>query len=165
MKLRTLLLAGVLATALPALCGCGFAPMYAQTGLTQNLSAIAVDVPQTRTGYFLEQSLRSGFGNDAGGPKLYTLKVDLKENHYSIGYRVDDTSTRSEISNVVTYTLTDNATGKALLTKVFVDTITYDTSTSPLTGVVLQQEGQQRSAASISQKIQGELALYFHDKH
>ncbi len=44
----------------------------------------------------------------------------------------------------------------------FTDTVTYDTSKSPFTGIIAQQDAQERIATSISEKIQTEVALYFH---
>ncbi|MDI7775808.1 LPS assembly lipoprotein LptE [Asticcacaulis sp. EMRT-3] len=160
-RLSGLAAALTLAVALP-LSGCGFVPLYAQKGVTSGLSEIDLVVPQTRTGYFLEQSLRNQLANDAATPKLYTLKIALKENHYGIGYQVDDTSTRSEITASVSYVLIDKASGKTLYQDGFSDTVTYDTTRSPFTGVVSQQDGQKRIATDISQKIQTALALYFH---
>ena len=162
--LKLAALCGLAIFGLGGLSGCGFAPLYAQQGLTLNLSQVAVEVPQTRTGYFLEQDLRNGLGNDAGSDKIYNLKVDIKENHYAIGFKVDDTSTRSEITNSVNYTLTDISNGQILDQGQFTDTVTYDSSKSPFTGVISQQDAQKRAATSISQKIQTQLALYFHNK-
>lgn len=152
----------VAVTVLPILASCGFAPLYAQAGLTASMAQIDIAVPQTRTGYFLEQDLRNGFGGDLTSPKTYLLAVDMNERHFSVGYRVDETSTRSEITSNVSYKLTEIATGKVLYRGSFTDTVTYDTSRSPFTGVIAQQDGEERIATSISEKIQTEIALYFH---
>ncbi len=158
-----LLTLGCLLTAPFTLTACaGFTPLYAQQGLTSSLSQIAIETPQTRTGYFLEQQLRNGLGGDAGKQKPYTLTVDLKEQHYQVGYRVDDTSTRSELTDNVSFVL-KNSSGKVLLTDSFTETVTYSTSASPFTGIVSQQDAQKRVATSAAQKIQTSLALYFHD--
>ncbi len=145
-----------------SLTGCGFAPLYAKTGLTANLSQVAIEVPQTRTGYFLEQDLRNGLGGDESSPKTFLLTIGMKERHYGVGYKVDDTSTRSEITSNVVYTLKDMSTGNVLYTNRFSETVTYDTSASPFTGVISQQDAQQRIATAISQQVQRDLALYFH---
>jgi len=145
-----------------SLTGCGFAPLYAKTGLTANLSQVAIVVPQTRTGYFLEQDLRNGLGGDESSSKTFLLTIGMKERHYSVGYKVDDTSTRSEITSNVVYTLKDMSTGKVLYTNKFNETVTYDTSKSPFTGVISQQDAQKRIATAISQQVQRDLALYFH---
>ncbi|HWU49627.1 MAG TPA: LPS assembly lipoprotein LptE [Asticcacaulis sp.] len=148
--------------ALPLLSACGFVPLYAQRSVTTGMAAIEVDAPQTRTGYFLEQDLRNGLEADASANKLYTLKITMKEQHYAVGYQVDDTSLRSEITAQVSYALIDKSTGKSLYNDNFSDTVTYDTSRSPFTGVVAQQDAQKRIATDISGKIQTALALYFH---
>ncbi|MGN6423409.1 MAG: LPS assembly lipoprotein LptE [Asticcacaulis sp.] len=159
--IRVLGLAACLA-ALPLLANCGFVPLYAQTGVTSGMAAIEVDAPQTRTGYFLEQDLRNGLETDASPNKLYTLKITMKEQHFAVGYQVDDTSLRSEITAQVSYNLIDKSTGKSLYKDNFSDTVTYDTTRSPFTGVVAQQDAQKRIATDISGKIQTALALYFH---
>jgi len=145
------------------LSGCGFAPLYAQQGLTTNLSNIAVDAPDTRTGYFVAQDLRNNLGADLSSPKPFLLTIQMGEGHFSVGYRTDETSTRSEITSTVNYTLKDTRTGKVLLKDKFTETVTYDTSQSPLTGVVSQQDAERRLATAIAQRLQNDLALYFHD--
>ena len=140
--------------------GCGFTPLYAQQGLTAKLSQISIETPQTRTGYFLEQELKNGLGENTDKP-LYRLKIKLTENHYGLGYRVDDTATRSELTDNITYELRDAQTGALLLQKVFTETVTYNVTSSPFTGIVSQQAAQERLAASAAQKIQLAIAIYF----
>jgi LPS-assembly lipoprotein len=142
--------------------GCGFTPLYAQQGLTNKLSQIAVETSETRTGYFLGQELKNGLGESNGRP-LYVLKITLKENHFQVGYRVDDTATRSELTDNITYTLKDTTTNTVLLNKTFAETVTYNVTNSPFTGIVSQQDAEERLAASAARKIQTAVALYFHD--
>jgi LPS-assembly lipoprotein len=145
-----------------SLSSCGFVPLYAKAGLTANLAQIDIKVPQTRTGYFLEQDLNNGLGINESTPKTYKLVITMKERHYSVGYKVDDTSTRSEITSNVTYVLRNMATKQVLYRNSFSETITYDTSKSPFAGIISQQDGQRRIATGISEHIQRDLALYFH---
>ena len=162
MRIKVFTIAAVLLAA-GALSGCGFAPMYAKSGLGMRLSDIDLDAPQTRTGYFLQQDLRQTLDDDPARPKAYTLKIVMSEDHYAIGYRIDDTSTRSEITSNVVYTLTDKATGKVLSTDHFTETVTYASTTSPFAGIVSQQAGQERLAEAVATRIQGALAVYFHE--
>ena len=159
--LRLLSLSALAAASL-SVSGCGFTPLYAQQGLTGKLSQIAVETSQSRTGYFLGQELKNGLGQNNDRP-LYQLKVTLVENHYQVGYRVDDTATRSELTDNVTYVLKDTATNTVLLQKSFAETVTYNVSSSPFTGIVSQQDAEERLAASAARKIQTAIALYFHD--
>jgi LPS-assembly lipoprotein len=146
-----------------ALSGCGFTPMYARSSVGNRLSDIELETPQTRTGYFVGQDLRQTLDDDPATPKSYKLKIVMDENHYSIGYRIDDTSTRSEITSNIVYILTDMATGKTLTTDHFTETVTYASTTSPFTGIVSQQAGQERLAQAVATRIQGALAVYFHE--
>ena len=136
-----LLSLSALAAASVTVSGCGFTPLYAQQGLTAKMSQIAIETPQTRTGYFLEQELKNG-----------------------LGYRVDDTATRSELTDNVTYELRDAQTGALLLQKIFTETVTYNVTSSPFTGIVSQQAAQERLAANAAQKIQLAIAIYFHNR-
>ncbi|MDV6331460.1 hypothetical protein [Asticcacaulis sp. 201] len=163
-RVARLMFAGVIALMPVALAGCGFVPLYAQQGLTANMAQIGIEMPQTRTGYFLEQNLRNGFGSDDKSQKRYKLTVKMTEKRYGVGFRVDDTSTRSELTSSITYVLTDATTHAVMYQNSFVETVSYDTSPSPLTGVIAQQDAQERVASAISRKIQTELAVYFHEK-
>ena len=146
-----------------ALSGCGFTPMYAKPKVIAGLSGIDLDTPQTRTGYFVAQDLRQTLDDDPSKPKAYILHIEMTEGHYAVGYRVDDTSTRSEITSNVNYTLTDKETGKVLAKDHFTETVTYASTASPFTGIVSQQAGQERLANAVSARIQGALAVYFHE--
>eukprot|EP01042_Synura_sphagnicola_P028752 gene28752-37089_t len=91
--LRILSLSGFL-----VLSACGFAPLYAQQGLTMKLSQIELEVPQTRTGYFLEQNLKNGLAIDPSQSALYNLTVTMKESHYIVGRTIHYPATRPEIT-------------------------------------------------------------------
>ncbi len=164
MRLVVRLFGVVCLAALPLLTSCGFAPLYAQQGLTGNLARVAVETPETRTGYFLGQELRNSLAEDDGARKLYSLKIKLTENHYQVGYRVDDTATRSELTDNVTWVLKDLTTGAVLTQGSFTETVTYDVTSSPFTGIVSQQDAQKRVAASAAGKVQTAVALYFHER-
>ena len=162
MRMKAFTIAAALLAA-SALSGCGFTPMYAKPSVGHNLSDVDLDVPQTRTGYFLGQDLRQTLEDDPSKPKAYSLKIDMTESHYGIGYRIDDTSTRSEITSGVVYTLTDKETGKVLTTDHFTETVTYASTSSPFAGIVAQQAGQERLAQAVATRVQGALAVYFHE--
>ena len=162
MRTKALTIAAALLAA-SALSGCGFTPMYAKPTVIAGLSSVDLETPQTRTGYFLEQDLRQNMDDDPSKPKAYILHIDMTEGHYAIGYRVDDTSTRSEITSNINYTLIDKETGKVLSKDHFTETVTYASTASPFTGIVSQQAGQERLADAVSSRIQGALAVYFHE--
>ena len=162
MRIKVFTIAAALLAA-SALSGCGFTPMYAKPGLGKTLSDVEINAPQTRTGYFLSQDLRQTLDEDPSTPKTYLLTITMSEDHYNIGYRVDDTSTRSEITSGVNYSLTDKRTGKVVFLDHFTETVTYASTSSPFAGIVSQQNGQERLADAVSTRIQGALAVYFHE--
>lgn len=159
------LIAGLLLMSAPmSLSGCGFTPVYAQKGLSNELGQIDVLTTDSRTGYFLRQDLVSGF-NTVEGQKRYRLSVKLSEKRYDIGIGVNDIASRSEISTSVEYVLTDLQTQTVLVKNSFVDTTTYDANAqSPYAGVAAQKDGQQRAATAIGDRIHGELVLFFHNR-
>ncbi|MDC7683033.1 hypothetical protein PQU92_07080 [Asticcacaulis sp. BYS171W] len=163
--IRKAVFAACLLVAPLSLSGCGFTPVYAQKGLAATLAGIDFNVTESRTGYFVRQNLVSGFDSAAAATKPYRLDVKLVENRYDIGVGVNDTATRSEISNSVTYQLVDVQTRKVLTEGSFVDTTTYDASNkSPYGSVISQKDGQQRAATSISERLRNDITLYFHGK-
>lgn len=156
-----ILLAALGAGLILGLSGCGFAPLYAESNRAQALRHIDVTVPDSRTGYFLEQELRQSLNSDLTAPTAYELDIKLVENHYRVGYRADETAARSEMSEQVTYVLRDKATGKVVLSKSYTETASYNASDSPYADVVSQQDAQKRIANSVAQQIATDLTLYF----
>jgi LPS-assembly lipoprotein len=151
-----------LSAGLSALSGCGFQPLYAQNGVVDRLAHIDMETPDTRTGFYLRQDLISKLG-DGDGPRPLSLKISIVEKRYEIGLNSFGTATRFEISNTVTYTLTEKATHKELLKKAFVDSVTYDSTDNAYAGISAQTDGQKRAATSIADHINTDLTLFFHD--
>jgi LPS-assembly lipoprotein len=148
---------------MPSLTACGFKPLYAQNGLVNHLASVEVEAPNTRLGYLLRQNLITGLG-DSDAKKQYSLEIKIDEKRYDVGLSVQGNATRFEISNVVNYVLKDSQSNTVLLTNGFVDTVTYDASENAYTGIASQQDGQARAATSIANRVQNELAVYFHNR-
>jgi LPS-assembly lipoprotein len=163
-KPAKLVVATLMGLSLLGVSACGFQPLYADRGLVTSLSQVDIVVPDTRTGYFLKQDLSKGLLEDSKAAKRYKLDVTLTERRFAVGLGLDDTASRYEISNVVAYSLTDLSTRQVVYKSSFVDATTYDAAESPYASMASQQDGQERAAVGISQKIQADLALYFHNK-
>lgn len=138
---------------------CGFTPLYGQRGLSPTLSSIEVAAPDTRSGYLLREELDDELARDRSRPAAYTLTLDVDEDRFARGLRVDDVATRYEVRLVVNYVLTEGATivtrGQA------VSSVTYDSADQPYAGVAANQDGQERAAAQAAQRIRLELARFF----
>lgn len=138
---------------------CGFTPLYAERGLSPTLSVIEVAVPDTRSGYLLREELDDELARDRSRPARYTLTLDVDEDRFARGLRVDDVATRYEVRLIVNYVLSEGATvvtrGQA------VSSVTYDSADQPYAGVAANLDGQERAAAQAAQRIRLELARFF----
>lgn len=142
--------------------GCaGFTPLYAQGGVVERLELVAVEVPQTRTGFLVRESLDDALARDRSATPQYRLAVNLNERRYPRGLRLDDTANSYELAVDVTYTLTEIATGAVILHKAAPVTVTYAATDQPYAGIVAQQDSQVRAARQTAEIIKTDLAAFF----
>lgn len=154
-RLTGLILAGLAMV----LTGCaGFTPLYAEPGVVDGLQRIAVQAPDTRTGYLLRERLEDAFGRDASQPPAYRLETRITERRNPLGRRADDTATRYELTLTVAYELTQLQGNQRIHSDILTVTITYAASTQPYAGVVAQQDGSERAAAQAADMIRLDLA-------
>lgn len=153
-----------LCMAVLSLQGCGFRPLYAENGFRAKLSSIELDLTDSRTGFFVEQNLIKNLGSFEKGEKAYRLKVVINERFYGIGFRTDESTTRSEMTNLVLFELSETATGKVLFNKSFTEVVTFNSSFDPHSSIVTQQDAQKRVAGIIALRIESELSNYFLDQ-
>jgi len=151
-----------LAALLPLLASCtGFTPLYAEPGVSERLSRIDVETPDTRTGYLVREQLEDAFAWDRSAPADYRLNIELDERRVARGLRVDDTAARYELGLTVTYTLVETATGAVMLNRTAQVPVTYDATDQPYAGIVAQQEGQARAATAAAEIVRTDLARWF----
>ena len=143
------------------LAGCGFTPLYAQRGLAAGLSAIEVESEETRTGHLLREELDDALARDRSRPAAYVLQLDIDEDRYPRGLRIDDVATRYEVALTVAYILRDAATRRQLTTGTTQVAVTYDSADPPYAGVVGHQDGQERAATQAAERIRLDLARWF----
>ena len=156
-RLSTALVLAGLALSLGA---CGFRPLYAQPGVTPGLSAVQVATPDGRAGYLLGEALGDGLAAGTGTP-AWRLDLDLSEQRFPRGLRVDNVATRYEYVMTAAYTLRDIATdAPAKVGRVRVE-LTYDSADQPYASVAAQQDAQERAAHEAARRIQLELAAWF----
>lgn len=153
-------LALLLSLAALGLSACGFRPLYAEPGVTGGLSAIEVAAPDGRTGYLIGEALGESLAG-GGGPAAWRLDLDLGEQRFPRGLRVDNVATRYEYVLVAAYTLRSVATGAPAKTGRVRVELTYDSADQPFASVAAQQDAQERAAAEAARRIQLELAAWF----
>lgn len=143
-------------TAALALSGCGFTPLYGDTGLSGSLSRIAVSTPDDRLGYRLREQLEDALGFDRAASPAYSLSTVLEAQRRPLGRRIDDTASRYELTVRAVWTLTP-ANGAQALTGVETATVTYASADQPYAAIAAQQDGEDRAAAELARLIRLDL--------
>jgi LPS-assembly lipoprotein len=163
MSLRTsrkAALAAVLALVGAGLSGCGFTPLYATPGVTRGLSSVDVVAPDGRTGYLIREHLDDALVKDRGASPVWRMNLQLAEQRYPRGLRVDNVATRYEYVLVASYSLIDIASGsEAKRGRVRVQ-LTYDSADQPYASIAAQQDVADRAAEEVARRIQLELAAW-----
>ena len=145
-------------------------PRSADVGIAEKLSSVAVapiDTPNgtrlSRVGVEVRNSLLYGL-NDGATPPNYKLDIHLTANQMQV--IVDITTARPEIQNYgidATYTLTDIATGKKVVTGQAFSRVSYNIpgQQQRFAGDRGLRDAENRAAKVISDSIRSRLASYF----
>ncbi|MBX9801869.1 MAG: hypothetical protein K2Y04_03795 [Caulobacteraceae bacterium] len=134
------------------LSGCGFTPLYGETGVGSSLSRIAVTTQDDRLGYRVREQLEDALGRDGAQAPLWQLETSLEQSRRPLGRRIDDTATRYELTVRGSWTLTPSA-GGAAVSGVETVTTTYAAADQPFAAIAAQQDGEERAAAELARLI------------
>ena len=149
---RTRLTLALAIVSLVGLSGCGFTPMYGDTGVRGSLSRIAVTTQDDRLGYRVREQLEDALGRDGSQAPLWRLQTDLDQSRRSLGRRIDDTATRYELTVRGAWTLTPAGGGEPIAGVESVTT-TYAAADQPYAAIAAQQDGEERAAAELARLI------------
>ncbi|GAA0641446.1 LPS assembly lipoprotein LptE [Brevundimonas lenta] len=162
--MRALSLAGTFAiVASLGLAGCGFTPLYGDTGSGSSLSRIAVTTQDDRLGYRVREQLEDALGRDGSQPPLWKLETTLEQGRRPLGRRIDDTAARYELTVRGTWTLTP-ITGGVPVRGVETVTTTYAAADQPYAAIAAQQDGEERAAAELARLIRLDLLRTLSDQ-
>ena len=131
--MRALVLAAV---AVMGLSGCGFTPLYGETGVGASLARIAVTTQDDRLGYRVREQLEDALGRDGAQAPLWRLETLLEQSRRPLGRRIDDTATRYELTVRGAWTLTPTGGGTAA-SGVQTVTITYASADQPFAAIAI----------------------------
>ena len=147
-------LAALLLTIVSAagLSGCGFTPLYAESGAGSALSRIAVTTQDDRLGYRVREQLEDALGRDGAQEPLWRLQTAIDQSRRPLGRRIDDTATRYELTVRGAWVLTPVAGGEAV-SGVETVTTTYAAADQPFAAIAAQQDGEERAAAELARLI------------
>lgn len=151
------------AVALVGLTGCGFTPLYGETGVGSSLSRIAVTTQDDRLGYRVREQLEDALGRDGAQAPLWRLETALEQSRRPLGRRIDDTATRYELTVRGAWTLTP-VSGGAPVTGVETVTTTYAAADQPFAAIAAQQDGEERAAAELARLIRLDLMRALSDQ-
>ena len=155
---------GALALAALALAGCGFTPLYGRPGVGTTLSSVQVSAPTGRAGQLMREHLDDALSRDAGLKPQYRMDLQISEQRYPRGIRVDNVATRYEYVLTAAYTLVSTATNMTAKGGRGRVEVTYDSADQPYASVAAQQDAQDRAAGEAARKIELELATWLAGK-
>jgi LPS-assembly lipoprotein len=166
MSARVLYLACAIAMS-AVLGGCGFHPLYAESGPSggghQIFQSIYVEpIDGEVAGYEMRNSLIDLLhGVNRPEEAEYRLTISIRQLIQSIAIENDASITRYNYSLYANYELTDRKTGKSIV-KGSENTLSpYDVVASPYATEVAERNAQKTGARDIASRIQVELAVHF----
>ncbi|WP_336605137.1 LPS assembly lipoprotein LptE [Phenylobacterium aquaticum] len=151
--------AALLATGV-SLQACGFTPLYATPGVSSALSSVHVTTPEGRVGELIREHLDDALAHNPSAPSTYRMDLQLGEQRYPRGVRVDNVATRYEYVLTAVYTLVSSATGATVKTGRVRVEVTYDSADQPYASIAAQQDAQDRASEEAARKIELELATW-----
>lgn len=158
MRLRALLPAALAI----GLAGCGFSPMYAQNapGSTNGryLGPLTIDEIPGKAGFVFKAELEKLLQIEGGDGPSRHLHVKVYEASGGLGFRVDESASRSDLFLTATYELTDE-NGKTLTSGTATSTASYDVPSSAYGEIAAQDDARERAAENLAVKIQSQLSL------
>lgn len=157
--LGALLPAG-LALAAATLSGCGFHPMYAPSANGgPAIGPVVIDQIDSKAGHVLKAELEKLLQvEQRGGGAPQRLSVTVTEGSAGLGFRVDETASRSDLVVSAVYRLF-GADGKLLLTGGAAAAASYDIPNSAYGEITAQDDARERAAENVAEKMRADIAL------
>ena len=154
--------------------GCGFRPMYgerpaatasapASTPVAAELQSIAVERIPDRQGQILRNELTSLLNPSAAAvqDKRYTLRVNTKERVDTFAVERSGFATAANVELTATYTLVEDATGKAVFGGSSRGFTNYSILENDYSTYVAAGDARNRAVTQVAYDIRNRLALHF----
>jgi LPS-assembly lipoprotein len=146
--------------------GCGFRPLYGNSGdgdrVSRALAQIRVETIADRTGQKLRNFLLDRL-NPAGQPSqpLYSLRVTTSVSRTDLGIQRDETATRAVLVLTAQFNLLDAAGKTVLVEGSMQSTNGLNILDSDFATLSSETDAIDRAAREVSDDIRTRLALYF----
>jgi LPS-assembly lipoprotein len=161
-KIRIFTIMAFLSTAL-SLSACGFTPLYSQNAqVSAHLDQIQIGIIPDRSGQFLRNALIDRF-YQTGTPSapLYHLKIEpIAESISDLDITKSSDATRAQLRLRTTMTLTDTATGNAVLTRQLRSITSYNILQSQFTTNVSEQDARESGLNDLARQIERQISLH-----
>ncbi|MGE3303538.1 MAG: LPS assembly lipoprotein LptE [Hyphomonadaceae bacterium] len=146
--------------ALPAvlLSACGFRPMYGASATTAPIGPLFVETTPGKGGFALKNELERLLDVERGAGPVRRLQVTLSEGVAGLGFRVDESASRSDLSLSASYILYD-VSGAELLRGSAAATASYDVPSSAYGELTAQEDARERAAEVLAERLRADLAL------
>jgi len=169
-RTRRAVLAALALAGAALLGGCQVRPLYAERsapagaeaapGTVAALGRIAIERQTDRFGQSLMNELIFALrGGAALADPVYTLKLIVTQQKTELNIQErEEVPTSNLVAITVSYTLTENVTGRVAAHGTTYDTVTYDFSSQRFANLRAQRDAEDRAAKTIAQEIRLRLA-------
>ena len=165
--LKKLCMPVVLILGLISLTACGFQPVYkksAETGYSshQALQTIRISPLPDRPGQILHNLLRDRM-NPLGQPRkpLYVLKATITETEKDLAVRLDNTTSRTNLTIMVKYSLVSLSSNNAVFSSIARSTNSFDKLDDPYANLVAEDTARNRVLRQVADDMALQLGTYF----
>lgn len=143
--------------------GCGFRPIYAESGgVTQALSGFRIETGRGRLAYLLRQELLDDFDSrDGEADPDYVLTAEITETRVGFGVREDNVATRYEIVVDVAYRIVREADGSLVVADTAQGTSAFDIPNSPYADIAIEERARERAVGAAADRIRFDVSLHF----
>ncbi len=144
---------------------CSYQPLYgisaAGSRVTNQLSSIAVEPQNTRTGQLIRNELLSSIGDEGGKFPKYRLGFTTSANDNDTVKAFSSDVLRKSYQLNVKYTLSETSNGKIVHKGNTFAHVSYDKTAAPFSDYQAQINAQERAAKEAGNDIRTRLAAFF----
>ncbi len=145
-----------------AVSGCGYRPLYGQTGagasVTAALSDVAVAEQNDRAGQIIRNELISGLGSTGS---RYILKFEIVEKTQSVSSISKNVVDRHRYRLNLNYQLLEAGSGREVTSGKSFSNVTYDTVQEPVADLQAAETARERAARELAQDLKIRLSAFF----
>ena len=150
-----------------SLSACGFQPVYkknTETGYSSNqaLQTIRISPLPDRPGQILHNMLRDRM-NPLGQPRkpLYVLKAIIEETEKNLAVRLDNTTSRTNLTIAVKYSLVSLSSNNIVFSSIARSTNSFDKLDDPYANLVAEDTARSRVLRQVADDMALQLGTYF----